>query len=152
MKVDEQLKQSIDELQRTWHEQIPITRYMQLEICHRHDDVFAISAPLEPNINVHQTMFAGSIYTVATLCGWGAVHLSMAKQKAVGSIVLADANIRYRKPVKGMPIAETMWQKLEVNWELLKSGNKVKINVAVNVIENNDIAAVFTGVYVVLPK
>jgi thioesterase domain-containing protein len=49
---------------------IPLSAAMQFSIKVLNQDEIQVSAPLEPNINVHGTGFAGSIYSAAILTGW----------------------------------------------------------------------------------
>jgi thioesterase domain-containing protein len=57
-----------------------------------------VRAELEPNINVHGTAFAGSLYAIAALCGWGMTWLQLKTRHIDGSIVIAEGNIRYARP------------------------------------------------------
>ena len=41
-----------------------------------------VEAELAPNVNVHGTAFAGSLYAIAALSGWGLVHLELARAGA----------------------------------------------------------------------
>ena len=52
------------------HEAIPLSRAMQFSIDLMDQDSIHVSAPLEPNVNIHGTGFAGSIYSLAVLTGW----------------------------------------------------------------------------------
>lgn len=142
----------INELQRKWHEEIPITRFMELTIVDCNTSMIRLSQPLSPNINVHKTMFAGSIYTLATLCGWGAVHLAMNDCSLDGSIVLSEGSIDYKKPIQETPLAVSEWSSLQIDSTKLVNGRNVAVNVEVPVYTNEELAAVFHGTYVVLPK
>jgi thioesterase domain-containing protein len=88
------------ELGRTWHREIPISAAMGIEIlrCDAHELV--VEAPLAPNINVHGTAFAGSLYAVTALTGWGMVWLALKARELDASIVLAEGRIRYVKAVR----------------------------------------------------
>lgn len=149
---NEKLSAAIASLQTTWHEQIPITRYMALEIKHANQTHIVLTAPVAPNINVHQTMFAGSIYTLATLCGWGAIHLAMKNQQVSGDIVLSSAEIDYKKPITKNPIATADWGNIDLDYKSLTNKMKVKITIAVELNVGNEHVATFHGVYVILPK
>lgn len=58
-----------------------------------------VSAPLPENINIHGTVFAGSIYTIATLTAWALVYSMLQDAVAAADLVLAEAHIRYKKPI-----------------------------------------------------
>jgi thioesterase domain-containing protein len=72
---------------------------MALEPISWKDGTLTVAAELEPNVNVHGTAFAGSLYSVAALSGWGLVHLELEAAGVDGSIVIADGRIRYQRPV-----------------------------------------------------
>ena len=63
------------QLQTIWHEQIPLSKAMQMQITDFDGDVLTTQASLEPNVNVHGTTFAGSLYAIQALTGWGMMHL-----------------------------------------------------------------------------
>lgn len=142
----------INELQSQWHEEIPITRFMELSIVDCNASIIRLSQPLSPNINVHKTMFAGSIYTLATLCGWGAIYLAMNDCLISGSIVLSEGNIDYKKPVQETSLAEFEWSSLEIDSAKLVKGENTAVHVEVPVYTNGAVAAVFRGTYVILSK
>ncbi len=60
-----------------------------------------VHAPLAPNVNVHGTGFAGSIYSVAVLAGWALSTHIMNVLAMDGDLVVSKAEIRYRAPVTG---------------------------------------------------
>ena len=65
----------LDVLARTWRTEIPITDAMDLGPVRFDDHGLTVRADLAPNVNVHGTAFAGSLYAIAALSGWGLVHL-----------------------------------------------------------------------------
>lgn len=148
----ENIKEQIKQLQRTWYEEIPVSKFMQLDVLNSDENVLILSAPLPPNINVHQTMFAGSIYTLATLCGWGAIHLYMQMHSKNGNIVLSEGSINYQRPIKEAPIAQIKWGQLNCDWQSLDNEKNQPIDVVVNVQSEFKDSALFKGRYIVLPS
>ncbi|WP_337880503.1 bifunctional GNAT family N-acetyltransferase/hotdog fold thioesterase [Rheinheimera sp.] len=140
------------ELQHTWHQTIPLSAYMQLGIQQLSPWFLETQVPLPPNINLHQTMFAGSIYTTATLTGWGMVWLLLQEHQQQGHIVLADAQIRYLKPVPGTATARCYRYLHQVDWTALAQGRKVRVPVTVELWSDSVLAAEFRGQFAVLPK
>src|SRR5690606_33798775 len=65
----EQHQQWCKQLSQTWQDTIPLSQYMQLSLARFDGNELRCAAPLAPNVNLHQTMFAGSIYALATLTG-----------------------------------------------------------------------------------
>lgn len=88
-------------LQQKIRRTIPLGEAMRFSIEELSYDAIRVSAPLEPNVNIHGTGFAGSIYSVAILTGW-ALCTHILEQAAVDAeLVVAKAGIRYRAPVTG---------------------------------------------------
>ena len=101
------------ELEAIWHREIPISATMGIEIVEFANDRLVVRAPLAPNVNVHGTAFAGSLYAIAALCGWGMTWLQLKRRKLDASIVIADGHIHYAAPVSAaieasceFPVAE----------------------------------------------
>lgn len=87
------------ELASIWHREIPLSAAMGLEIADYAGDELVVRAPLAPNVNLHGTVFAGSLYSVCALTGWGAIWLMLRPRGLDAHIVLADGRIRYRRAV-----------------------------------------------------
>jgi len=140
------------ELQQSWHDDIPISQVMGIRVHQYTGQVFVTRAALNPNLNLHGTMFAGSIYSLATLTGWGLLHLWLKDEHQKGSIVLGDGNIHYHKPVTSQPGAVARMDQVEGDLAPLKQGNKARITIHVEVRDGETPVAEFIGVYVVLPE
>ncbi len=78
---------------------IPLSAAMEFSINTLSLDEIQVSAPLEPNINIHGTGFAGSIYSVAVLTGWALCMHVMDELEMDGDLVVARAEISYRAPI-----------------------------------------------------
>ncbi len=88
-------------LQQKIRESIPLSDAMQFGIDSLSLDAIEVSAPLPPNINIHGTGFAGSIYSVAVLTGWALCTHILEALEIDAELVVARAEIRYRAPVTG---------------------------------------------------
>lgn len=139
-------------LQQTWQSTIPLSAYMQLSIERFDGYQLQCTAPLAPNINLHQTMFAGSIYTLATLTGWGLLYLQLQSLGLTGMQVLADANIRYFKPIKSAPQAICRLADVKGDLSALAEGRKVQQQIRVLIYCDTELCAEFSGRYAVLPE
>ena len=91
----------IDQLQTIWHTRIPISKAMGIQATGYDGETLSARAGLAENINVHGTAFAGSLYAIAALCGWGITWLKLREQDLDGSIVIASGHIDYARPVPG---------------------------------------------------
>lgn len=139
-------------LQHTWHNTIPLSAYMQLNIDNFDGYQLQCSAPLAPNINLHHTMFAGSIYTLATLTGWGLLYLQLQSLGLSGAQVLAEANIRYFKPIRTAPQAICRLAEAKGDLTALSKGRKVQQQIRVELHADGELCAEFNGRYAVLPE
>ncbi len=90
-----------DELQATWYREIPLVAAIGIEISACSATELALRAPLAPNRNLHGTAFAGSLYSICVLTGWGSVWLALRTAGLAASTVVAESRIEYRKAVAG---------------------------------------------------
>ena len=136
-----QRQQSGNSLTRKLWRTIPMSRHMRLEcstFSHADDEELTLASPLEANINIHGTAFAGSIYSVAVLAGWAWTeeHVGRSPGSDATSVVVRLATIRYKAPLREdflcvaqpPPAAELA----TFDAELARSG-KATLNVAVHV-------------------
>jgi thioesterase domain-containing protein len=148
--MSENISQLLSELAATWHGTIPVSDFMGIVPTEYLNGELRVTAPLPPNINLHGTMFAGSIYTLMTLTGWGAVWLHQRLAGVEGGIVLADAHIRYLAPVTCIPIATVTWP--ETDLSPLAKGRKVRVKLEVVLRCGDNLCAQFSALYVSLAK
>lgn len=139
------------QLQHTWHQTIPLSAFMQLQVQSFDGKTLCCQAPLAPNINLHQSMFAGSIYSLATLTGWGMVYLQLQALGLSGDIVLADAHIRYLAPLTTSPNARINLLHCQGDLSRLSQGRKARQQLQVELFAAEQKVAEFSGRFVVLP-
>lgn len=139
------------ELQDTWHEQIPITEHMGIKLYQYTERTIETRASLNKNINLHGTMFAGSIYSLATLTGWGMLFLQLKQKGLQGEIVLGDASIHYHKPVTMQPRGVCNIETLRAKFDFLQKGKKCPASLNVSIYDGDISVAEFTGQYWILP-
>lgn len=144
-------------LQDIWHKTIPLSKAMELQISYYDGQKLMTYCDAEFNKNLHHTMFAGSIYTLATLTGWGWVYLALQEKKQEnkslrGDIVLAEANIKYHAPIKGLAYGQVIQKDVSGQFDNLLEGKKARIKLVAHVYCGEKIAATFQASYVVLPK
>ena len=78
---------------------IPLSQAMQFSIEALSPDSIRVCAPLEPNINIHGTGFAGSLYSIGILTGWALATHVMDELEMKAELVVGKAEIKYRAPV-----------------------------------------------------
>ena len=137
-------------LQTIWHEQIPLSKAMDMQIVSFADNVLTCRASLGPNVNVHGTAFAGSLYAVQALTGWGMVHLQLQLNELDASIVIANGSIDYATPVAEDIVVQCSFGEHEAEMRKLKTTGKARFQLACNVLlDNGSSAGGFSGLYAV---
>jgi thioesterase domain-containing protein len=136
------------QLQEKIHTAIPLSAVMQFCIIELNPDSIIVGAPLEPNINIHGTGFAGSLYSVAILAGWALSTHIMSLHNMEGDLVVGKADIKYRTPVTGALICRARVtaaasQAFKADFE---SSGKARLNLTVNI--GDDPSAVLQGLFV----
>lgn len=140
-----------EELQKTWHETIPISEQMGIKLYQFNGRTLEVHASLNKNINLHGTMFAGSIFSLATLTGWGMLYLLLKEKQLQGDIVLGDGDIHYHKPITDKPRAICNIESLDGNFDALKRNKKCCLKLQINILDNYTPVAEFKGVYWIIP-
>ncbi|CCW31378.1 conserved hypothetical protein [Xenorhabdus nematophila F1] len=139
------------ELQQAWHKHIPLSEKMGLRISQYTGQRFITTMPEAGNQNPHHTIFAGSLFSQATLTAWGLIWLLLQERQLGGDIILVDANIRYRQPITGRPNATADFNNMSGDLARLARGNKARVKLEVQVSGEQGVGSVFTGTYIVLP-
>ncbi len=104
------------ELEKYLHEQIPMSKAMQVSVVEVKPEAVVLSAPLAANINHRETVFGGSASAVAILAAWSLLHTRL-KRSGISSRLVIQRNImNYERPISGtftarssMP-AEAAWE------------------------------------------
>lgn len=131
-------------IQKTITGSIPISQHMGYEIIQLTPNRIEVAAPLENNINIHGTAFAGSIYSVATLTGWALMYYVLQDAGYKAELVLAEANIRYRSPIKENLRCQARLDEAERLSFLDKLQQQGRSRLVLEVVINRE-AAVWTG-------
>ena len=137
-------------LQDIWHETIPLSKAMNIQISYFDGKALITHCEGNFNKNLHNTMFAGSIYTLATLTGWGWVYLQLQHLQLNGDIVLAKADIEYHAPITGHGYAKVKAESVSGDFTRLTLGKNARIKLTAHLYSGDNIAATFNGSYVVL--
>ncbi len=138
-----------DELQEIWHNEIPLSKNMELSIVSFANNQLITRASLAPNVNVHGTAFAGSLYAVQALTGWGMMHLQTQMLGVDASILIANGNIDYSLPVKQDIISICQFDGYESEIKSLLDNGKARFHLKCAVGIGDAVASSFDGVYAV---
>ena len=139
------------ELERTLHEDIPITKQLGITVLRYEADTLALKAPLDANINHKGTAFAGSIYAVATLAGWGLIWLLLREAEITARIVIQESSIRYRLPITQDMVAtcsKPSPARLEPFFAMLRRKGMARLELQTQIREDGHTAVEFNGRYV----
>ncbi|MBK4714347.1 MULTISPECIES: fatty acid biosynthesis protein FabY [Tenebrionibacter/Tenebrionicola group] len=139
------------QLQQAWYQHIPLSEKMGVRILQYTGQKFITTMPESGNQNPHHTLFAGSLFSIATLTGWGLIWLMLRERHLGGTIILADAHIRYSKPISGRPGAIADLGSLSGDLDRLARGRKARVQLEVELYGDDEVGAVFEGVFIVLP-
>lgn len=90
-------------------EHIPLAAFMQVGVLEIGADAVAVSAPLEPNINVHGTLFGGSGAALALIAAWSLLHTRMQSEHVAGSLVVHRHQMTYLRPIAGRVTARAVF-------------------------------------------
>jgi len=139
------------QLQQAWYQHIPLSEKMGVRIQQYTGQKFITTMPETGNQNPHNTLFAGSLFSLATLTGWGLIWLMLRERHLGGTIILADAHIRYSHPVTGRPSAIADLGSLSGDLDRLARGRKARVQLQVELFGNDVAGAIFEGIFIVLP-
>ncbi len=149
-------EQWLEELQATLQREIPICHLMGIRVHGLSDEGLRMSAPLQRNLNHQQTAFAGTLSTLCTITGWGAVFLLTRQQGRPGNIVIRRSAIKYLKPVTAGQIVACSRKFDEAQQahftEMLAEKGQAKLDVHVEIRNGGETAVSFQGSYVVLKE
>lgn len=138
------------QLEAKFHDEVPITRGIDVRVKSYTTDELQLYAPLEPNINDKNTAFGGSLYSIAALSGWGWMYLRMKEEELPCDLAIYKGEIIYRRPVQGdfstsckAPRKEEFQQFLE----RFKEKGKARLELTSEIFSGEEVAATFTGIY-----
>ena len=89
------------ELETYLHEHIPLSAAMQLAVEGLGEQGVTLSAPLAPNVNHRNSVFGGSLASLATLAGWSLVHVGLSEIGLPSRVVVMSSQIEYLAPAVG---------------------------------------------------
>src|SRR5688572_18173585 len=137
------------EAEKYFHEQIPLTRAMGIRVVAYDEGGFVIEAPVALNSNHLRTAFGGSINAVATLAAYGLLWLEL-DDPAI-HVVVAESSIRFLRPVRET-IRAICQQPGPDEWTAFRkefaNAGKARLKLRVKVVEAEENAAEFEGVFV----
>lgn len=143
----------LKELENKLHNDIPMTKYMQIKIEKIENGNLITTIPLEPNINDKGTGFAGSLSTLVTISAWSSCYLEVSKlgyEKSMIAIIKSDTS--YRAPItKDMHCITQMptSEQIETLEKKLKNKGSASLKIKSQIVEDDKLCVEFEGVYVI---
>jgi thioesterase domain-containing protein len=135
-------------LERRWHLEIPISGAMGIGVKSFENEELTLHAALAPNVNVHGSAFAGSQFSLASLCGWGQLHLQLARRGLDASIIFVDGRLACLKPVRADMIARCpMTEGAAAALDGLEEFGRTRCRLSTRIESDGELAAEFTGTY-----
>jgi thioesterase domain-containing protein len=99
---------SPSELEHYLHEQIPLSKAMAVAVVSVTGDNVLLQAPLEPNINHHETVFGGSAAALALLAGWSLLHVRLRDDGIANRLVIQRHSMEFERPITGQFTARAL--------------------------------------------
>jgi thioesterase domain-containing protein len=91
----------ISEMEAYLHSNIPLSAAMGVRVKIATPERVLLFAPLEPNINHHQTVFGGSGVVLATLSAWTLLHVRLVREGVDAQLVIQRSSMEYQRPIVG---------------------------------------------------
>lgn len=143
---------SPEALQAYLHDQIPLSRAMAVEVLEASPDRVELTAPLAPNINMHGTMFGGSVATLALLAAWSVLHLRLEADGLPHQLVVHRTEAEYLAPITGWARAAANLE--GADWQgfrhILDRRGRARLSITSELRSDEGIAARLTGEFVAL--
>jgi thioesterase domain-containing protein len=143
----------LEELQKKLHNEIPLTKLMNINIKEYNEKELITTAPLNININDKGTAFGGSLSTMTIISSWSLCWL-ISKELGFNSknIVVIKNENSYKKPVTKDIVCYTQkpsQQEIATLKEKLQTKKSASIKINSIIIENNETCVEFQGYYVI---
>jgi thioesterase domain-containing protein len=136
------------------HTHIPITRAMGVQTLFASAERVELTAPLEPNINVHGTAFGGSGATLALLAAWSVLHLRLAAEGIRNRLVIQRSTTDYLLPVAGdlMAVATLDGADLDSFFATMARRGRARLSVSSELMFEGKVAGRLTGDFVAIAE
>ena len=143
----------IEKLQNKLHNEIPLTKVMEIKIKEYDEKHLLTLAPLDININDKGTAFGGSLATMTIISSWSMAWL-ISQELGFNSenIVVIKNEHSYLKPVKGELICKTLKptkEEIKIIKDKLEKKASASVKITSQIIENDEVCVDFKGIYVI---
>lgn len=134
------------------HNHIPLSRAMDVSVAEASAEAVVIEAPLDPNINVHGTMFGGSAAVLGLLAAWSVLHIRLEAEGIANQLVIHRTEMDYLKPIAGT--ARAIARLEGADWpafaHMLERRGKARLKVVAQLWFDGELAARLIGDFVAI--
>ena len=146
----------LKELEKRLHVQIPMTKYMQLQLKEIDDKKLITTIPLDVNINDKGTAFGGSSNALTIISGWSVCILLSQKLNFDDTMIAIIKNqASFRAPLTKNLVCHTYLPQEEEIQKIKKrliSRGSTSIKIRSEIIEDGKICLDFEGIYIIKLK
>lgn len=143
------------DVQSYLYSNIPLSMAMGVQVKVATPAHLLLSAPLEPNINHHGTVFGGSGVVLATLAAWTLLHLRLEHERLDAQLVIQRSSMEYERPITGDFEAEcrfadeTAWRRFR---SMLERRGRARMTLAAQLLQTAHGMGSFVGDFVALAQ
>lgn len=131
----------------------PMAIAMQVAVDTYTEAKVVLRAPIAPNRNVHHSGFAGSLYALGALAGWGLLHGWLDRTHPDATLLIGRGEIEYLKPVRREFTATASVKDDRSREAFLKTvsrGERAALGLEARIASGSKDAAIFKGHFIVL--
>ena len=148
------MKYSRIELQQMIRQEIPLCDAMEMTVDALSENKIVVSAPMAANKNNHGSFFAGSIYSLSAITGWGLLT-NYAHTHFTGSgVVVRKASVDYFHPIIDKRLIMTAEMPdvtiMEPFVDRLNKKGRARLNLSIDIFSDEKLAVQFSGAYTIL--
>ena len=151
----QEAKAAADSFQQLLHTHFPIAVAMKVIVDSYTGDEVVLRAPITPNRNVHQTGFAGSLYSLGALAGWGLAHGWLDRTHPDATLLIGRGEIKYLKPVRHEFTATSTVKdnrSRDAFLEAVSRDERAELDLEARISSDAEEAAIFNGRFIVLKR
>ncbi len=153
--TEQDTKAAADSFQEFLAAHFPIAVAMKVIVDSYTGDEVVLRAPITPNRNVHNTGFAGSLYSLGALAGWGLAHGWLDRIHPDATLLMGRGEIKYIRPVRHEFTATSSikdGQLRDAFLEAVSRGERAELELEASIASESAEAAIFKGHFIVLEK
>jgi thioesterase domain-containing protein len=141
------------EIEAYLHSNIPLSAAMGVRVKIATPERVLLFAPLEPNINHHQTVFGGSGVVLATLSAWTLLHVRLVHDRVDAQLVIQRSSMEYARPIVGDFEAECRFEETAA-WPrfmtMLNRRGRARMTLNARLLHDSNEMGAFVGDFVAL--